>query len=114
MARTIYALWFVLFLVAALLQYNDPDPWLWAPLYGGAAYCCYRFVRGLSLSPRLLAAAALGCALGGALWFTFHLEAVRAGEREPLYETSGLAIVAVTLASLAWLMTQRSQQPHHA
>src|SRR5688500_153761 len=30
----------LLFAVAAILQYNDPDPWLWIPIYLFAAICC--------------------------------------------------------------------------
>jgi Transmembrane family 220, helix len=31
----------VLFIVSALLQYNDPDPVIWVPIYIYAAYLCY-------------------------------------------------------------------------
>ncbi|HVG16934.1 MAG TPA: transmembrane 220 family protein [Chitinophagaceae bacterium] len=31
----------ILFLVSAVLQYNDPDPYLWIPLYLFGAYLCY-------------------------------------------------------------------------
>ena len=31
----------VLFIVAAVLQYNDPDPYLWIPIYGYAAILCF-------------------------------------------------------------------------
>lgn len=32
----------ILFMVAAALQYNDPDPYLWIPIYLYAAYLSYR------------------------------------------------------------------------
>lgn len=35
-----------LFLLFAALQYNDPDPWLWIPIYLLAAITCYRYARG--------------------------------------------------------------------
>ena len=30
----------VIFILFALLQYNDPDPYLWIPIYGYAAIVC--------------------------------------------------------------------------
>jgi hypothetical protein len=35
----------LLFLVCAGLQYNDPDPYLWIPLYLYAAICCWLIFR---------------------------------------------------------------------
>ncbi|ULQ51098.1 transmembrane 220 family protein [Flavihumibacter fluvii] len=32
----------VLFLLSALLQYNDPDPYVWVPLYGAGAWLSYQ------------------------------------------------------------------------
>ncbi len=31
----------VLFVVCAALQYNDPDPYIWVPIYIYAAYLCW-------------------------------------------------------------------------
>lgn len=31
----------ILFIVFAALQYNDPDPYIWVPLYLFGAYLCY-------------------------------------------------------------------------
>ena len=31
----------VLFFISAVLQYNDPDPYLWIPIYLFAAYLCF-------------------------------------------------------------------------
>ncbi|HEX2534724.1 MAG TPA: transmembrane 220 family protein [Chitinophagaceae bacterium] len=36
----------ILFVVAAALQYNDPDPYVWIPLYGYGALFCWRCFRG--------------------------------------------------------------------
>lgn len=35
-----------LFLVSAGLQYNDPDPYLWIPIYGYGAVLCWMAARG--------------------------------------------------------------------
>jgi len=36
----------VLFLFSAALQYNDPDPYIWMPIYLYGAYLCYLAIRG--------------------------------------------------------------------
>ncbi len=53
-----------LFLVAAALQYNDPDPELWMPLYLGAMAGCLLVWRAPAhwLLPAAVAAVALGWA----------------------------------------------------
>jgi hypothetical protein len=35
----------ILFVVSAVLQYNDPDPYLWVPIYLFAAWLCYLAVQ---------------------------------------------------------------------
>ena len=35
-----------LFLLSAVLQYNDPDPYIWIPVYLYGAFICYRAFRG--------------------------------------------------------------------
>lgn len=39
--------WFfiVLFVLSAALQYNDPDPYVWMPLYLFGAFLCYRAIQ---------------------------------------------------------------------
>lgn len=46
-----------LFILFAILQYNDPDPWLWIPIYGYAAWVCYRY--GMGKKPRAAALAGI-------------------------------------------------------
>ena len=36
----------LLFVVSAALQYNDPDPWLWIPIYMYSAVLCWFAFRG--------------------------------------------------------------------
>lgn len=38
--------WFfiVLFVISAALQYNDPDPYVWMPLYLYGAFLCYQAI----------------------------------------------------------------------
>ena len=35
----------VLFIIAAALQYNDPDPYIWIPIYLYGAFLCYRAIK---------------------------------------------------------------------
>lgn len=39
--RILNIFFIVLFILSACLQYNDPDPYLWVPLYLYAAFLCY-------------------------------------------------------------------------
>lgn len=34
----------VLFIVSAALQYNDPDPYIWMPIYLYGAFLCYQAI----------------------------------------------------------------------
>lgn len=36
----------LLFVISAGLQYNDPDPYLWMPIYLYGAFCCFRAYQG--------------------------------------------------------------------
>lgn len=36
----------LLFIISAGLQYNDPDPYVWIPLYGYGAVLCWLAFRG--------------------------------------------------------------------
>lgn len=38
-------LFIVLFVISAGLQYNDPDPYIWMPIYLYAAWLCYLAIK---------------------------------------------------------------------
>lgn len=38
-------LFIIVFVLSAALQYNDPDPYIWIPIYLYGAYLCYRAVK---------------------------------------------------------------------
>lgn len=42
----------ILFVFSAALQYNDPDPYVWMPIYLYGAFLCYKARRG-EYRPRL-------------------------------------------------------------
>lgn len=52
--------------LAALVQLNDPDPWIWVAMYGGAGLTCliYKKTRPPWLLPLLIAGAAGFWAIG--------------------------------------------------
>ncbi|MBC7758026.1 MAG: transmembrane 220 family protein [Phormidesmis sp. FL-bin-119] len=37
----------LLFLISATLQYNDPDPYLWIPIYLYGAFLCFKAYQGI-------------------------------------------------------------------
>lgn len=37
----------VVFIIFAALQYNDPDPYIWMPIYLYAALLCYLSIKGI-------------------------------------------------------------------
>jgi len=36
----------ILFVLSAAVQYNDPDPYIWMPLYLFGAFLCWQAIRG--------------------------------------------------------------------
>lgn len=45
----------IIFALFAALQYNDPDPYIWIPIYGFAATLCFLAFRGKFFKKALLA-----------------------------------------------------------
>ncbi len=43
--KAINIFFIILFVLSAALQYNDPDPYIWMPLYLYAAFLCYRALK---------------------------------------------------------------------
>ncbi len=43
--KVLNAIFTVVFILFAALQYNDADPYVWIPIYLFAAYLCYRAAR---------------------------------------------------------------------
>ena len=54
----------ILFTVAAVVQYDDPDPYLWMAIYGIGALCCLLYLLG-SLPSFLSGLVAAGCLISG-------------------------------------------------
>ena len=109
----------LLFVVAAGLQYNDPDPARWIALYGGAAVATV-----LALHTRrgwLLAGAvgAIGAVWGGLLWADILGQVVfsdmwrkmseKGGKVEVLREAGGLTLVVTWLSVTSLLGWNRAR-----
>ena len=43
--RVLNGIWVALFSLSAILQYNDPDPYVWMPIYGFGAFLCYKAMQ---------------------------------------------------------------------
>jgi hypothetical protein len=59
----------IIFLISAGLQYNDPDPYIWIPLYLYAAYLCWMVVKGKYLPKAYLAGMLVYLAYAAYLFF---------------------------------------------
>ncbi len=110
----------VLFIIFAVLQYNDPDPYIWIPIYLLGAFICYNAYRKV-FQPVLYTIALVGYSVyaiyllldktGVLNWATMHnaeniAESMKATKPwiEETREFFGLLIlIAVLLADMMWL-----------
>lgn len=109
----------VLFVLAAVVQYNDPDPILWMGVYGASAICCALYMAGRL--PALLSALLSGVCLLGALYLllrilgpgSFFDETGREmlGLMEETREMLGLLITATWTGILAWQVRRSAHAP---
>lgn len=126
--RVLFALLALLFSWAALLQLNDPDPFLWVGLYGLAAALCGAAVAAVRLPVwigSVLAAITLGWA-GWEAWIVwgpaeatpmFHPESGQPGRSAPdglmaleeAREMFGLLFIAAAGLLHAWWMRRLEQ-----
>lgn len=114
----------LLFIVFAALQYNDPDPYVWMPIYLYAAVLCWLAAKGryftkaylLGIAAYLIYAAYLAFVKNGLLdWISQHhaeniAETMKA--EQPWIEQSreffGLIILIVVLAINYFIAQKKS------
>ncbi|CCH00944.1 hypothetical protein FAES_2935 [Fibrella aestuarina BUZ 2] len=103
----------LLFVVFAAVQYNDPDPQVWVPIYGFAALACLLAVVGFGGRPVpswfywLMTVVYLGAAISQ--WppafegFLLNEVGMKTMNIELARESGGLAICALAMGLMAWL-----------
>ena len=109
MRKTLAIVFAVLFVLFAALQYNDPDPQVWIPIYTFAAMACVMAWGGLG-QPWFYVLMALVYA-GAAIWqwppafegFLLDEMGMKTVNIELAREAGGLAICAVAMLTMAWL-----------
>jgi Transmembrane family 220, helix len=107
---------FVIFLLFTYWQFNDPDPILWIPIYGIAAYCAFRSYQGAANKEMVLVLAFMAAAAGINSWtqmtaweglITEGL-AMKTHNQEVAREALGLGICVVAL--LFFWVTAKSEK----
>ncbi|MFN4147881.1 MAG: transmembrane 220 family protein [Runella sp.] len=100
----------VVFIVFAAVQYNDPDPELWIPIYGIAALACLSIFWGKAPRQYVFVVLALAYFFAAYRQWPPHYEGVFWGEMqmrsiniEMARESLGLMICGLGMALMAWL-----------
>lgn len=125
--RLFNIIFIVIFIFFAALQYNDPDPYVWMPIYLYAAFLCYRAIQK-KWDPMLYLVGVI-VYIGYAAYLFFDKTGVldwaeeHNGESivqtmkaekpwiEETREFGGLAIILIVLAiNFFWLRKQRKLQ----
>lgn len=115
--RIVNGVMFVLFVLAAAVQYNDPHPILWMTVYGAGALCCALYL--VDLLPVLLSGLVAGVCFVSALYllgqilfgpgtFLDGTGQEMLGLGEEAREMLGLLITAVWTWILTWWSRDRT------
>jgi hypothetical protein len=102
----------VLFVLFAALQYNDPDPEVWIPIYSLAAVACFMAYAGVGRWWFFAGMAVMYVVAAFYQWpsrfegFLFREVGMRSLNIELAREAGGLAICAVVMGLLAILTRQ--------
>lgn len=115
--RRFIALFFgLLFVLFAGLQYNDPDPQVWIPIYGLAAAACFMAYVGAGRWWFFVGMAVIYVVAAVYQWppkfegFLFSEVGMRSLNIELAREAGGLAICAVVMSLLAVLTRQPNRR----
>ncbi|MBO0938441.1 transmembrane 220 family protein [Fibrella sp. HMF5335] len=103
-----------LFVLFAAVQYNDPDPQVWIPIYAFAAMACVMAYAGLGRSWFFVLMALIYA--GAAVWqwpptfegFLLNEVGMKTVNIELAREAGGLAICTIAMFTLAWLTRRRA------
>ncbi len=91
----------ILFIVCAVLQYNDPDPFLWIPIYLYGALLCFFAFRGEFFGAATLVG--IGCYLFYAIFLFFTPD----GVKDWITEHNAENIAASMKATKPWIEDAR-------
>ncbi|MDA2925316.1 transmembrane 220 family protein [Acidobacteria bacterium AH-259-L09] len=103
----------LVFLLAAGVQYNDPDPIRWISIYGLAATACFlSLARQARRLPRALAAVLGACGILGGFFLALRVVGKQSvANSEEGREMLGLFLVALWMAALLiWTRKQRHKE----
>lgn len=78
--RIVNLVFFILFVLFAFLQYNDPDPYIWVPIYLYAGVLCFLAFKGKVYPKACLAG--IAAYLGYAVFLLFTKDGVLDWYRE--------------------------------
>lgn len=118
--RIFFGIWCLLFILFAVVQYNDPDPLLWMGIYGGAAILSGMAAMGRFPMPLLMAGAVL-CFIGFIYYYPDSVSewiqqewqqqdlTMKTQNMEEARESFGFLTVAIVMSGAA-LMGWRSHQ----
>ena len=109
------AVMLVAFVLSVIVQFNDPDPVLWAAIYAVAAVVCWLEIRRRTNPwfPAIIAAASLAWAatlaprvIGkvpfGAMFDEFEMADIGVEESREMYGLVLIALWMIAVASAAW------------
>lgn len=122
--RALNIVFIVVFILFAALQYNDPDPYIWIPIYLSGAFLCYQAIQkkyrplwyGIALAVYLGYAVYLFFDKTGVLnWAGAHkaeslVQSMKAQKPwiEETREFGGLLILIIALvANMLWLRQRK-------
>ncbi|MFD2933504.1 transmembrane 220 family protein [Spirosoma flavum] len=112
MRKTFSIIFGLLFVLFAALQYNDPDPQVWIPIYALAAIACFMAYAGVGRWWFFVVMAVMYVVAAVYQWppvfegFLFSEVGMRSMNIELAREAGGLAICAVVMSLLAVLTRQ--------
>jgi len=91
----------VLFVVAAAMQYDDPNPMIWIAAYGVAALLCVLFA--ISRFPVVIGSVFAAVCLVGCLATVWKFITTDPVLRDEVFnEAAGLFVVFLWISTLAW------------
>ena len=102
----------VMFLGFAVVQYNDPDPYIWIPIYLFPAIVSALIFTGRQVNPLVMLLAAGAFLVGAYFQWPAHWDGValkngmKTIDIEEGREALGLVICAVALLVYSWYETQ--------